>query len=493
MRDWLAARAAATPQREALVFGDERLTFAGLNERVALTCAGWRASGFTPGQHVAMVMHSCSETVTRLFACIRMGLVLVPLGVRQTPAEREGQFRDSGCDWLLPEAGNEPLWRLDADGRREPVAPGTNVASGRSGQELDGQCRPEVPLAIVHTSGTTGAAKGAVLTAGNFYSSAMGATMRLGHLPRDRWLCVMPLWHVAGLALLTRAVLQGAGVVLQPGFDPDRVMDALQREDVTLVSLVPTMLHRLLDRHSAAWSGKLRLILLGGAAASEALLQRSAEARLPLAPTWGLTESCSQVATMLPEHAGQKPGSVGKPLLFNTIRVVSESGSTLPTGQTGQILVRGPTVMREYWNDAGATALALRNGELHTGDLGYLDGDGDLYVVQRRSDLIISGGENVYPAETERVLRAHPAVQDAVVLGLADEEWGQRVAAAVQLAPGARVSQDELLAHCRRRLAGFKVPRQLLVVDRLPRTASGKPSRRKLARLFRTRNAIQDN
>ena len=492
MHDWLAARAAATPQREALVFGDERLTFAGLNERVALKCAGWRASGFTSGQHVAMVMHSCSDTVVRLFACIRMGLVLVPLGVRQTPAEREGQIRDSGCAWLLPESGNEPMWRLDACGQREPVSPGAGIFN-RSGHEQGGDLNPDQPLAIVHTSGTTGEPKGAVLTVGNFYSSAMGATMRLGHLPRDRWLCVMPLWHVAGLALLTRAVLQGTCVVLQPGFDPDRVMDALQGEDITLVSLVPTMLHRLLGQYENAWSGKLRLILLGGAAASEELLQRSAEAGLPLAPTWGLTESCSQVATMLPEDARQKPGSVGKPLLFNRLRVVSESDSPLPAGETGQVLVSGPTIMREYWNNPDATALALQDGELHTGDLGYLDGDGDLYIVQRRSDLIISGGENVYPAETERVLRDHPAVQDAVVLGLADEEWGQRVAAAVQLAPAARVSQDELLAHCRRRLAGFKVPRQLLVVDRLPRTDSGKPSRRNLARLFRARNAIQNN
>ena len=193
-----------------------------------------------------------------------------------------------------------------------------------------------------------------------------------------------------------------------------------------MVSLVPTMLHRLLERKPGNWPGRLRLILLGGAAASPDLQRRSAEINLPVAPTWGLTETTSQVATMLPATAQDKPGSVGRPLIFNRLRVVNESNDTLQSNQMGELLVSGPTVMPGYWCDEQETARALHGGELHTGDLGYLDEDGDLFIVQRRSDLIISGGENVYPAEVERVLCSHVAVQDAAVLGIADAEWGQR-------------------------------------------------------------------
>ncbi len=484
MRDWLAARAAATPRREALVSGDGRLTFAQLNDLVACECARWQAAGIKRGEHVALVMHSRQATVLRLFASLRYGTVLVPLGARSTAAERAAQLEQAACDWLLPETDNDPLWRLAPDGQRNAVDLSGEFTPGQIAQQRDGHFQPDAPLAIVHTSGTTGQPKGAILSVNNFFYSALGATMRLGHLPQDRWLCVMPLWHVGGLALLTRALLQGAPVALQPEFDSDAILHALEHEAISLVSLVPTMLHRLLERKPGNWPGRLRLILLGGAAASPDLLRRSAEINLPVAPTWGLTETTSQVATMLPAVAQDKPGSVGKPLIFNRLRVVNESNDTLQPNQMGELLVSGPTIMPGYWCDDQETARALHGGELHTGDLGYLDEDGDLFIVQRRSDLIISGGENVYPAEVERVLCSHVAVQDAAVLGIADAEWGQRVAAVVQLQSGENTSREALQAYCRTRLAGYKLPREIHFVPMLPRTASGKVRRSALARLF---------
>ena len=484
MRDWLAARAAASPRREALICGDERLIFAQLNDLVARECAHWQAAGIRRGQHVAVIMHSRPATVVRLFASMRYGTVLVPLGARLTTMERAAQLEQAACDWLMPEADDEPLWRLAPDGGRKAVYLSDELAPDQIDRLRDGQFQPDVPLAIVHTSGTTGQPKGAILSVSNFFYSALGTTMRLGHLPQDRWLCVMPLWHVGGLALLTRALLQGAPVVLQPEFDPDAVLHELEYEVVSLVSLVPTMLHRLLERRPGNWPDSLRLILLGGAAASSELLRRSAEIDLPVAPTWGLTETTSQVATRLPTAAQGKPGSVGKPLLFNQLRVVSESCETLPHGQIGELLISGPTVMSGYWRDERATALVLHAGELCTGDLGYLDEDGDLFIVQRRSDLIISGGENVYPVEVERVLCSHAAVQDAAVLGIADTEWGQRVAAVVQLQPGGNTSRETLQAYCRTRLAGYKLPREIRFVERLPRTATGKVRRAELAQLL---------
>ena len=415
---------------------------------------------------------------------MRYGTVLVPLDPRSTAPERAAQLEQAACDWLLPETDDEPLWNLDPDGQRNAVYATDELTPDQIARQRDGQFQPDAPLAMVHTSGTTGQAKGAILSVSNFFYSALGATMRLGHVPQDRWLCVMPLWHVGGLALLTRALLQGAPVVLQPEFDPDAVLHALEHEAVSLVSLVPTMLHRLLVRRPGKWPDSLRLILLGGAAASPDLQRRSAEINLPVAPTWGLTETTSQVATLLPAAAQAKPGSVGRPLLFNQLRVVNQSCETLPHDQIGELLVSGPTVMRGYWCDEGATARAINVPELHTGDLGYLDEVGDLFIVQRRSDLIISGGENVYPAEVERVLCSHAAVQSAVVLGIVDAEWGQQVSAVVQLQPGGNTSREALQTYCRKRLAGYKLPRVIRFVSKLPRTASGKVRRSELARLF---------
>jgi len=485
MRDWLAARAAATPRREALVCGDARLTFHELNERVARLCARWHVAGLRRGQRVALVMHSRAETVVRLFASMRSGLELLPLGVPLTARERAEQLARVPCDWRLPEADGEPHWRLAPDGQRNAVDLSAALPPSALRQYLDGRLQVDATLAIVPTSGTTGQPKGAVLSVSNFFYSALGATIRLGHMPRDRWLCVLPLWHVGGLALLTRAVLQGAPVVLQPRFEPAALMHALEREAVSLISLVPTMLHRLLAYRAGDWPAGLRLILLGGAAASPGLLADCREAGLPVALTWGMTETTSQVATRLPTALPCKPGSVGKPLLFNRLRVVNiDNNQQANPGETGEILISGPVVMRGYHGDAGATADALHAGELRSGDLGYLDEDGDLFVVQRRSDLIISGGENVYPAEIERVLCEHPAVQDAAVTGLEDAEWGQRVAAVVQTASDGHLTLEMMQAFCRTRLAVYKLPRELRLVTALPRTATGKLRRAGLTQLF---------
>ena len=226
------------------------------------------------------------------------------------------------------------------------------------------------------------------------------------------------------------------------------------------------------------------MVLLGGAAATVDLLTAANEAGVPVAATYGLTETASQVATALPADVQRKPDSVGQPLLFTETRIADSDGNTLPHGQIGEILVRGPQVMAAYYRNPPATDSALREGWLYTGDMGRLDADGDLYVVQRRSDMIVSGGENIYPAEVEAALREHPAVADVCVVGLPDAEWGQRCAAAVQLRAGETLSRDALLSFSRTRLAGYKQPAANLIrfVDALPQTASGKIARQEVER-----------
>ncbi|MCX7623041.1 MAG: AMP-binding protein, partial [Thermomicrobium sp.] len=255
-------------------------------------------------------------------------------------------------------------------------------------------------------------------------------------------------------------------------------VDRAIEEGVTLVSMVGTMLWRMLEeRGDRPYPSHLRAVLLGGGPAPRLLLDRALALRVPVLQTYGLTETASQLATLAPEDALRKLGSAGKPLYPNRLRIVREDGSVAPPGEPGEIEVQGPVVTPGYWRQPERTARAFRDGWLRTGDLGYLDEEGFLYVLDRRDDLVVTGGENVYPAEVEAVLLAHPAVVDAAVIGVPDVEWGQRVAAAVVVRPGTAVTEQELVAWCRGQLAGYKIPREIRFVGELPRTASGKLQR----------------
>ncbi len=323
---------------------------------------------------------------------------------------------------------------------------------------------------IVFTSGTTGKPKGAQITFGNLYHSALASAERLGASPDDRWLCPLPFYHVGGLSIIFRSAIYGSSIVLPESTSTEGIIKGLHDTQATIVSLVPTQLYRMLEAGFEP-PESLRLILLGGAAASPELVARCLERNLPIALTYGLTECASQVATATPDQVRAKPGTVGKPLDGTTVRIVDEQGRDLPAGEYGEIVVSGATVMQGYLSQPPT------NGTFHTGDIGYLDADGDLWIVQRRSDLIVSGGENVYPSEVEAVLRQHPAVEDACVVGLPDAEWGQRVAAMVALRQGELLSEADLIAFSRERLAGYKQPRWIVFVDELPQTASGKVQR----------------
>jgi O-succinylbenzoic acid--CoA ligase len=299
----------------------------------------------------------------------------------------------------------------------------------------------------------------------------------------------MPLFHVGGLSIATRSVLAGVPVLLHDRFDAERVARDLDLEAVTLVSMVSTMLARVLDaRGDAPPPPALRAVLLGGGPTPPALLERARAAGIPVAPTYGLTEAASQVATRPPVECRPPLDGRLRPLPGSEVRVVDGEGRPLPPGSVGEVCVRGPTVMKGYWERPEATARALRDGWLFTGDLGQLDAEGGLAIVDRRSDLVVSGGENVYPAEVEAVLACHPDVVEAAVAGVPDPVFGRRPAAWVVMRPGAPLADmDEaalgaaLGAFCAARLARFKVPVRFTRRAALPRTATGKLLRRELA------------
>lgn len=490
--DWLAARARATPEAPALVMGERQWDYRELDSMVARYCRGLVRRGVQPRQHVAALLPNGVDYVCLIHALARLGAVLVPLNTRLTAAELHWQLEQSDCTLVIHDEAHAPavaacngsvgcaavdvaaLWEADAHADPGEVAP------------PPGHFALDAPQAIVFTSGSTGRPKGAVITFANHFWSATASAYRLGLSPADRWLSCLPLYHVGGLAVVFRSCLYGTAIVLHPRFELDAFSRSLDRDGITLTSVVPTMLHRLLrHREGQAWPDSLRHILLGGAAATDELLAAARASGAPVATTYGLTEAASQVATMRPADVLRKPGSVGKPLMFSHVRIVDRDGNALPPGERGEIVVAGPTVMAGYYKNPEATAATLRNGELYTGDIGYLDAAGDLWLVQRRSELIISGGENVYPAEVEAVLRQHPAVAAACVVGLPDAEWGESVAALIEPVPGATVTAAELVEHCRARLARYKHPRTIRFADALPQTASGKIERRTVIDMLR--------
>lgn len=476
MQDWLTSQTAARPDAIALIAGNHQWAYAELNIEVSSLAGNLVARGLTSGDKVAALLPNCAEYVFLIHALARLGAVLVPLNTRLTPSELDWQIAQTDCRMLI--YAPETRYKVENLTRENLAAVTFSDLNKLSDDSYETQSFDMGALqAIVFTSGTTGKPKGAMLTYDNHFWSAMSSAYRIGTLPDDRWLCCLPLYHVGGLSIVLRCCLYGTTVVLQNGFDLAEIHQTLWAQNVALISLVPTMLYRMLDATMTS-PPSLRLILLGGAASSPDLIERCRKSNIPVSVTYGLSEACSQVATALPERAYQKPGSVGKPLLFTSVRIVDENGVQQPPGVYGEVIVSGPTVMSGYYGNEEATAKTLRNGELHTGDIGYFDEDGDLWLVQRRSDLIVSGGENVYPAEVEQALQQHPAVAAVCVVGVEHPEWGQQIAAAVVLRENANLDESELLAFSREHLAGYKQPRLIRFVSDLPQTASGKILRR---------------
>ena len=486
--DWVAHRAATTPDRIALVAGGQSWTFAALDAEATRVGRGLSAHGVGAGDRVATLLPNGERAVVVAHAVLRLGATLVPLNTRLTSAELAVLLDDARPHLLVVDAHTAALGdqaRRGCSGVEATSVDAAALAGAHTGSvalRLEHQAADV--LAIIYTSGTTGQPKGAMLTVGNFWWSALGSALNLGTHADDRWLACLPLFHVGGLSIVFRAAIYGITVVVHDGFDAEEVNRAIDDDRVTIVSVVAVMLQRMLDaRGDRPYPPTLRCVLLGGGPAPRALLERCASLAIPVVQTYGLTETASQVATLAPEDALRHLGSAGRPLYPNEIRIAAGEGSdrAAAPGDAGEILVRGPVVMAGY---AGVPNDAKPNGWLRTGDIGYLDAEGYLYVLDRRADLIITGGENVYPAEVEAALLAHPQVAEAGVFGVADATWGQRVVAIVRPASGAMNADpaagliDSLRTHCQARLAGYKVPSEIRVVsESLPRTATGKLQR----------------
>jgi len=436
--DWLAQRSQSCPDRTALVADGAEMTYAELEAEATWVARRLAAHGVRRGSVAALTMHPRREQVVMAHALMKLGATMLPLSPRLTAAERSAIL-----------AAEEPIVELDDPGE---------LTQTEADLPLLGEHDMDDVCARLLTSGSSGAPKRVGLTYGNFLWSAVGSAFNIGVDPGDRWLCCLPLSHVAGLSIAMRSTIYGTTAVIHDGFEPDAVAAALLDDGVTVLSLVPTMLVRLLDA-GADLSGPRAILVGGGPVPAEPLAEALAKGAT-VVQTYGLTETCSQVTTLAPAEARRKLGSAGRPLLTTHLRI-----------EDGEILVQGPTV---------APGSADADGWLHTGDLGRIDEEGFLYVRDRIDDLIVSGGENVVPAEVEEVLLRHPEVAEAAVVGREDPEWQQAVTAVVVLEDGSAATPDDLRRHCAESLAGFKVPKRFELASALPRTPSGKLMRRAL-------------
>ncbi len=494
--DWLRWRAKATPHKTALLFGNTVWNFAELDLLTDQMASWLRGLEMPENSRLGVLMQNRPEYVLLIYAANRLGLTLVTFNSRLTAAEVGWQIEFTACELVIADGENygkvdgladvrvaqvpeiDQLGGLDQSGE---WAAANGVSSGIDMESVQ---------AIVFTSGTTGRPKAVPVTYQQHFFSAMGSSYRLGVETNDIWLSVLPLYHVGGMAVVFRSLLYGTAIDLHRKFDLTEINESLDQKEISMISVVPTMLYRLSETRES-WPESLRLILVGGAAASPELVEAagrlSKNGRPLVATSYGMTEVGSQFATQHPADVVSKPASVGRPFLYNELRIVdAESAEDWPAGEYGEIWIRGPVVMSGYLDNPEANGERFVDGWFCTGDLGYLDEDGDLFVVQRRSDLILSGGENVYPAEVEAALRQHPSVKEACVVGVPNVEWGQVVAAMVELLPDQRLDGAVLDEFIRAELAGYKRPRVYKVVEQLPQTASGKIERKQVAEMMRS-------
>lgn len=475
------------PDKLAVVFGNKRYTYKVFSQRVNRLANALLKGGIAKGDKVAYLLNNCSEFAEISFAVSKIGALSVPLNFRLKEEEIGYIIENSDSSFIFfgPEFKENITKLLPGCSK---VKKAIQVGGNSEYDELLQASSPQEPSVLVmeddehsimYTSGTTGFPKGAVHTHKSRIWNSLNMLVDTGLRGTDILAITTPLFHIAaGHTMLFSTIFIGGTVVILAGFSLSEFFEVIQKEKITALFAVPTMFLRLLEHPQLRDYdfSSLRLLFTGGAVISVELKEKLMQAfpRATLDDLMGLTEG-GPLTTFLPHRdAFRKPGSVGRAHFSQMVRVVNEKGEDVKGEEVGEIIVKGPAVMKEYYNNSEATAKALRDGWLYTGDLAQVDEEGYQYLTVRRTDLIISGGENVYPAEIEKVLLLHPAVQEAAVIGIKDKEWGERVMAVVVLREGERPTGEELLSFCKGKLAGYKRPCNIAFVDELPKNQLGK-------------------
>lgn len=500
LADLIDRNASATPDKAAIRFGGAELTYAALAQRIGETARALKSRlGVGRGDRVAILAANHPDYLVLLYACARLGAMLVPINWRLAVPEQLFILRDAGAKVLVVERAFasiiEPLAAampgvltigLDdftpAGGMSSPA-----LLQGADGDGHGDNVDTTSALLIVYTSGTTGHPKGAVLRQEALVANAAMSQHMHDMTAQDHVLTVLPLFHVGGLNIQTTPALQlGATVTLHARFAPDATLDAIERDRPTLTVLVPATIQAMIEhpRWNETRLDSLRAVSTGSTQVPQRLVDAFTQRGTPVLQVYGSTETSPVAVYTRLSGDWRRPGSTGLPGLLCEARVVDDHGGEVPAGTAGEVVVRGPNVLSEYWNNSKATAETLRKGWYHSGDIGVRDADGHFFIHDRKKNLIISGGENIYPAEVERVLGQHAAVADAAVIGRADDKWQEVPVAYIVLRPDAAPDPAGIERFCLGQLARYKVPREFVFVDTLPRNAMGKVQHFRLKELI---------
>ncbi|MBV8444022.1 MAG: long-chain fatty acid--CoA ligase [Hyphomicrobiales bacterium] len=501
LANWFRQRALRTPERTALHFEGRNWTYAEMQSAIEDCAARLSALGVGKGERVAFLGLNQPMFFFVMFAAARIGAIFVPLNFRLTGPELAFMIEDCAASALIADAQLKPVIepqreRLkslkaflaaedEAHWANEPAPPTKPV-----------RAREDDVAMILYTSGTTGRPKGAMLTHGNLWWNNVNAMYALDVLADDVTLTAAPVFHIGGLNVTTLMAWQkGALVVLHRAFDPGRALADIAAHRVTTMFGVPAMFLFMAQHPAFAETdlSTLRLLIVGGAPSPLPLLKTYLARGVPMQQGYGLTETAPMVSFLTPQYALTKVGSSGKPPIFADVKIVDSDGRTIDTpGAQGEVLVRGPNVTPGYWGMPEATALAIdKGGWFRTGDAGFFDEEGFLTISDRIKDMIITGGENVYPAEVESALMRHPAIAEVAVIGEPDEQWGEGVVAIAALKPGQSLTIEELREFAAESLARYKLPRRLEIVPALPHNATGKILKYQLRQTFAKAQAAQ--
>ncbi len=489
LADFLTDTARRIPDHPAIRFEKRTLTYGEMNRKADCLAHGLRRLGLKPGDFCVLMMPSSLNWALVYYALAKLGAVVVPVNFLYRQRELEHILNDCRAraffgheDYLreaLPAMASAPQMDLRiAEGDFLPEGFLSLVDLFEEAPPFETYpSRDEDPFAVAYTSGTTGQPKGAILTHKNLMSDAQAVAGIRHAEPDDIVLSVLPLSRVYGQThCLNTSIYLGLTIRMWETFDPQAVLSAIEEEESTILYAVPTIVNRLtmVATHNPPKRSSLRFCVSGANSLSIEVLQRFEKIfQTKIYETYGLTE-CSPVCVESPYGQPTRPGSIGFPLPGFQVRIVDDHDQEVPRGRIGELLVRGPAVMREYLNQPEATAEALRGGWLHTGDLARMDEDGYLYIVDRKQDLIIRGGNNVYPREIEEILNEHKDVIESAVIGVPHPDLGQEVAAHVVLKPGSRVTAEQLQQYLKVRVAPYKYPRIIKFVSELPKTSVGK-------------------
>ncbi|MCP5089061.1 MAG: long-chain fatty acid--CoA ligase [Rhodobacteraceae bacterium] len=479
---WIERHAGFTPDKVAIRFEGEIISYADLARRISLVAGRLKHElGIRPGDRIGYLGFNHPELIILLFACARLGAMVMPLAWRLEEAEHKTLLADCApvALFIAPEFKDEGDRLCDSLGIAKVFIdePADLLARCQAIPAIKGEGKYSDPVLLCYTSGATGRPKGVVLDQNALALNAVNSTHMHDMVGDDVALTSLPMFHVGGLNIQTLPILHAGGtLVLHPAFDVAATFRDIQEHDVTLTVLVPTQITALLadERWQNARLNSLKVITTGSTNVPRRLIRQVHAQGIPLIQVYGSTETCPIATYLTADLAMGNEGSVGKVAIHCEMRLVDEVGVDVAAGKSGEILIRGGNVMREYWNAPEKTENALVDGWFYTGDIGHLDDNGFLYIDDRKKDMIISGGENIYPAEIENILAECQQISEVAIVGQADEKWGEIVVAVVVPTRGTDFGEEDVLAFLDGRLARFKHPRRVIFLEKLPRNAMGK-------------------